>query len=113
MKMISWARLREIIQAVTIGETRWIEPPKNPNLTLTPEDALRFCECITVFGSTEADYLAFKRALIRAGCPHIRIAVQRSQGLIAATIPMPQDRERLDLCIKKAGLVPCDMKGGA
>ena len=67
-------------------------------------------ESITVRGKTEADYLAFKRALIRAGCVHIRMAAQWSKGLISATIPIPQDRDRLELCIMKAGLIPITLE---
>ena len=69
-------------------------------------------ESITVKGSTELDYLALKRALIRAGCPHIRIAASYSKGLISATILEPPDRDRLALCIMKAGLETVDLEGG-
>lgn len=99
-RIILWHRLSEMFRA---GVVR-VDPKQHPP---------RATESITVMGSTEAEYLALKRALIRAGCPHIRIAAQFSKGFISATIPIPPDRDRLELCIMKAGLIPYDTEGGS
>lgn len=114
-RKILWERLRGLFQAgaITIQPAPTFEPHKNSKVVVTSKEELRPTESITVMGSTETEYLALKRALIRAGCPHIRMAAQWSKGLISATIPIPPDRDRLALCIMKAGLIPHDTKEGA
>lgn len=62
-------------------------------------------EQLIVSGSSEDAQGKFRVALMRAGCPHIRIAVSKSEDVLEATIPTPMDRDRLARSLEGQGLI--------